>query len=155
MIRFLSEARNDIYRINSVGLYANFYPVVLVKGTDSTAESLTASIEEQVRFIDSHTSYPYFKGRIEAEDRIMRFIYQKDIDDIGDFEELIAEEIQLDTDNDEATDSMCGVSVIDVQRMKGLLFIERYSKAHYDQESMDKLYNHFCEAVAYLSEGDK
>ena len=155
LIRFASEARNDIHRINSVGLYANYYPIVFVKKKDSTPESLMADIEEQVRFIDSHTGYPYFKDRFDTTDRLVRFIYQKDIDDIGDFSELVEEEIQLDTDNANATDSMFGVSVIDTHKMKDLLFIERYSKAHYDQESMDKMYNCFCEAVAFLSKETK
>ena len=151
LVRFASEARNDIHRMNSIGLYAEYFPIVLVRDKDSTPESLKASVEEQVRFIDSHISYPYFKGFINAENRLMRFIYQKDVDDIGVFEQLIEEEIQLGTINGDATDSMCGISIVDSLKMKDLLFVERYSKAHYDQESMNRLYDLFCEAVSYLT----
>ncbi|MCR5007445.1 MAG: amino acid adenylation domain-containing protein, partial [Oribacterium sp.] len=146
LIRFVSEARNDIHKLNSFGPFAGFYPIVFVKEKDSTPESLMADVEEQVRFIDSHTAYPYFKDRFKDTNKLVRFIYQKDIDDIGSFAELIEEETELDTNNDEGTDSMFGISVVDISKMENLIFVERYSKAHYDQESVEKMYGYFCEA---------
>ena len=49
---------------------------------------------------------------------------------------------------------MFGISVVDISKMENLIFVERYSKAHYDQESVEKMYGYFCEAVAYLTKGE-
>ena len=84
-------------------------------------------------------------------DRVVRFIYHKDITSLGDFEKLIQESIDLDTNNSDATDSLFGASVLDESKLENLIFLERYAGNCYTEESEEKFRKLFIESAEYLA----
>ena len=154
LVRCTHYGRNDRLSMSSVGLYANYYPILLVKEEGDTPETLISKVQEQVNFIESHLHYPYFEGNIDVPERIVRFIYQKDIMDLGEIVKLAKEVIDLDTDNEDATDSLFGASVIDDPAFESLMFVERYAGNCYDEESSAEFMRLFYEAAGFLG-GEK
>ena len=154
LVRCTHYGRNDRLSMNSVGLYANYYPILLVKEEGDTPDTLIAKVQDQVNFIESHLHYPYFEGNIADPGRIVRFIYQKDIMDLGEIVKLAKEVIDLDTDNEDATDSLFGASVIDDPAFESLMFVERYAGNCYNEESSAEFMRLFIEAAGYLG-GEK
>ena len=125
--------------------------MLLVKEEGDTPETLIAKVQEQVSFVEAHINYPYFEGNISNLDRVVRFIYHKDITSLGDFEKLIKESIDLDTNNSDATDSLFGASVIDESTNENLIFLERYAGNCYNDESEEKFRKLFIESAEYLA----
>ncbi len=151
VVRFTHYGRDNSIAMNSVGLFAKYYPVILVKEENDTPQKLIEKIQEQVNFIEAHIDYPYFKNSIENPDKIVRFIYQKDILDIGNISKLIKELIPLETDNATATDSPFGVSVFDDVSEEKLILVERYAENCYTDESAEKFRQLFFDAAKYLA----
>ena len=125
--------------------------MLLVREDDDTPESLIAKVQEQVSFVEAHINYPYFEGNISNLDRVVRFIYHKDITSLGDFEKLIQESIDLDTNNSDATDSLFGASILDESTHENLIFLERYAGNCYNDESEEKFRKLFIESAEYLA----
>ena len=150
-VRFTHYGRSDSLSLSSVGLFAEAYPMLLVREDDDTPESLIAKVQEQVSFVEAHINYPYFEGNISNLDRVVRFIYHKDITSLGDFAKLIQESIDLDTNNSDATDSLFGASVVDESSNDKLIFLERYAGNCYNDESEEKFRKLFIESAEYLA----
>ena len=151
VVRCTHYGRNDRYAMSSVGLFANYYPIMLVREAGDTRERLIAKVQEQVSFIEAHLDYPYFEGHVKEPERIVRFIYQQDSMSLGDFAGLIKHMTFLDNQDHDMTDSYCGISVIDNSQEEKLIFLERYARDCYEEASMDRLHKLFCEAVSYLA----
>ena len=154
--------RSDSLSLSSVGLFINRYPILLVKEDGDTPEKLMAKVQEQVSFADAHINYSYFKGNLENQDRLVRFIYQKDITKLGDFEQLIKSWTMPNTNNGDATDSLFGVSVFDnsaddkfnffgKDADKHYIFLARYAGNAYDESSMEKFRDLYFDAAKYLA----
>lgn len=151
VVRFVHYGRDNSLSMSSVGLFADAYPVLLIKEENDTPQKLIAKIQAQVDFIESHINYPYYDKINFSEDKIIRFIYHKDIMDIGIFKKLVKESISLDTNNSDATDSLFGVSVFDDVSEEKLIFIERYAENAYTEESAERFQKLFFEAAQYLA----
>ena len=151
VVRFTHYGRSDSLSLSSVGLFAGTYPMLLVREEDDTPETLIAKVQEQVSFVEAHINYPYFEGNISNLDRVVRFIYHKDITSLGDFEKLIQESIDLDTNNSDATDSLFGASILDESTHENLIFLERYAGNCYNEESEEKFRKLFIESAEYLA----
>ncbi len=149
VVRFTHYGRNNNFAMNSVGLFADMYPIMFVKEEGDTPETLIAKVQAQVNFVESHLEFPYFEN-IDSQN-IVRFIYHKNITDIGKIAELIKNSIELDTNNGDATDSLFGVSVADENSMPNLIFIERYAGNCYTEESEEKFRKLFFDAAEYLA----
>ena len=149
LVRFAHYGRDNSLSMSSVGLFADTFPVWLVKESGDTPQTLIAKVQAQVDFVESHINYPYFSDL--NQEQIFRFIYHKDIMDIGDFKNLIKESIALDTNNADATDSLFGVSVIDDVSEEKLILVERYAGNAYTSESADRFRDLFIEAADYLA----
>ncbi|MBQ6975450.1 MAG: amino acid adenylation domain-containing protein [Selenomonadaceae bacterium] len=149
VIRFTHYGRNNNLSMSSVGLFADAYPIMLVKEDGDTPEKLIAKVQEQVSFVEAHLDYQYFAG-IDTE-KIVRFIYHKDITDLGDIVGLTKDVIELDTDNSDATDSLFGASVADESSNEKLIFVERYAGNCYDEESEERFRKLFIDAAKYLA----
>ena len=151
VVRFTHYGRNDRYAMSSVGLFANYYPLMLVREPGDTRESLIAKVQEQVSFIEAHIDYPYFEGNVKEPERIVRFIYQQDSMSLGDFAGLIKHMTFLDNQGHDMTDSCCGISIIDNSQDEKMIFLERYARDCYEEASMDRLHKLFVESVSYLA----
>ena len=150
-VRFTHYGRSDSLSLSSVGLFANAYPILLVKEDDDTPEKLIAKVQEQVSFVEAHINYPYFEGNISNLARTVRFIYHKDITSLGNFAKLIQESIELETNNADVTDSLFGTSVIDESSNEKLIFLERYAGNCYTDESEERFRKLFIDAAKYLA----
>ncbi|MBQ6296676.1 MAG: non-ribosomal peptide synthetase [Selenomonadaceae bacterium] len=151
LVRFAHYGRDNSISMFSVGLFAQSYPVLLEKEEGDTPKSLIAKVKAQVDFIESHLNYPYFDKINFAQKQMIRFIYHKDIMEIGNFKNYIKELISLDTNNSDFTDSLFGVSVVDDVSEEKLILIERYAGNAYTDESAEKFRKLFVEAAEYLA----
>ena len=151
LVRFAHYGRDNSLSMSSVGLFAESFPILLVKEDKDTPQSLMAKVQAQVDFVQSHINYPYFRGCDFNPAQALRFIYHKDIMDIGDFKNLIEDSLELETNNATATDSLFGVSVIDDVSQEKLIFLERYAGNAYTPESAERFRKLFFEAAEYLA----
>ena len=154
LVRFVHYGRDNSLSMSSVGLFANSYPILLEKTAGDSPKSLIEKVKSQVDFIESHLNYPYFDKIKFNQEQIIRFIYHKDIMEIGNFKNFVKESISLDTNNSDATDSLFGVSVVDDVSQEQLILIERYAGNAYSEENAEKFIKLFCESAEYLA-GDK
>ena len=154
LVRFVHYGRDNSLSMSSVGLFANSYPILFEKTAGDSPKSLIEKVKLQVDFIESHLNYPYFDKIQFNQEQIIRFIYHKDIMEIGNFKNFVKESISLDTNNSDATDSLFGVSVVDDVSQENLILIERYAGNAYSDASAEKFIKLFCESAEYLA-GDK
>ena len=162
VVRFTHYGRNNNLSMTSVGLLADSYPILLVKEKNDTPETLIAKVQNQVNFVESHLYYPYFAKSPIAIEKIVRFIYQKDVTKLGDFEQLVKSWSVLDANNGDVTDSLLGVSVFDnspddkfnffgKDADKHYIFLERYAGNCYDEESEEKFRKLFIDSAEFLA----
>ena len=154
LVRFAHYGRDNSISMSSVGLFAQSYPILLEKETGDTPKALISKVKAQVDFIESHLNYPYFDKIKFKQNQIIRFIYHKDVMEIGNFKNFIKELIKLETNDSEFTDSIFGISVVDDVSEEKLILIERYAGNAYTGESAEKFRKLFVEAAEYLA-GDK
>lgn len=150
LVQFTHYGRNSSISMSSVGIFINRYPVLLVREADDTPASLIAKVQEQVSFAEAHVEYPFLEN-IARPDRGVRFIYHKDILDLGKFSALCQKLILLDTHDSDMTDNLYGISIIDNSADENLVLLERYAANCYDKESNERFRKLFFEAASYLA----
>lgn len=150
MVLFTHYGRNNSISMSSVGIFINRYPVLLVMEENDTPETLIAKVQSQVSFAEAHVDYPFLEN-IANPDRCVRFIYHKDILDLGKFAQLTKKMILLDTHDSDMTDNLYGISIIDNTDDDNLILLERYAGNCYDKESNEKFRNLFFDAAKYLA----
>ena len=150
MVLFTHYGRNSNISMSSVGIFINRYPVLLVKEENDTPESLIAKVQEQVSFAEAHVEYPFLEN-ISRPDRCVRFIYHKDILDLGKFAKLAKDLILLDTHDSNMTDNLYGISILDNSADENIILIERYAGNCYNKQSNEKFRKFFFDAAKYLA----
>jgi hypothetical protein len=150
IVLFTHYGRNNNLLMNSVGLFINRYPVLLVKEENDTPKTLIAKVQAQVSFVEAHIEYPFLEN-LERPDKGVRFIYHKDIMDLGNFAKLIKKLILLDTHDSDMTDNQYGISIIDNTADEKMIFLERYAGNCYKEESEERFRKLFFEAAEYLA----
>ena len=81
--------------MNAFGYLIKAMPLYLNIGNDDTIDSLTERTREQVEFARAHSNYPYITSITEL-DKVVRFIYQKNIIGLSKLETLVEEDIDLE-----------------------------------------------------------
>ena len=150
MVLFTHYGRNSNISMSSVGIFINRYPVLLVREENDTPETLIAKVQAQVSFAEAHVEYPFLKN-IARPDKCVRFIYHKDILDLGKFAKLTKNLILLDTHDNNMTDNLYGISILDNSEDENLILIERYAGNCYSKESNAKFRQLFFAAAKYLA----
>ncbi len=150
LIRFAHNGRDSLLKMSSIGLYASYYPVYLVMEESDTPATLLEKAEKQVEFANGHLLYPALEKYLEKPDETVRFIFQQNMGELGDFGRLVRESFTLASREELFADCPCGFSVIDQSGRAAYLFSSRYEKNNYAPESIQRFYELFLEAVKYL-----
>ncbi len=151
IVLFTHYGRNNNFSMTSVGLFINRYPLFLVREKDDTPQKLFEKVQAQVSFAESHINYPFLEN-LERPELAVRYIYHKDIMDMGNFSRLIKNFILLDTHDSNMTDSLFGVSIIDNSADEKIIFFERYAGNCYNSASEEKFRKLFFDAAKFLAE---
>ncbi len=143
------NGRDEAAKMNEVGLLYRTVCILLdfneFGGSDEIVEEVKAQLNYGMANIFYMQAYDSDNELSESEN----FLYQKDIYSLGELERLVAEEIEFE-DDDDASDSIFEIELIDSTGEEYFTFLVEYDASMYEGESVERYFRMFCDHVKKL-----
>ena len=147
-VSWVYNGRDDLVSSSSVGLFFRDRPVALRLNDEMTLRDIFAEVQEQVKNGIKYSCYSY--NEIEAppvDDDNTCILYQRDLRDVGDFEGLTVEEIEI-RQNKAASQTVLDIQILDGEA--GLQYVFDYAASRYKKETMSEFQNLFNRVIATI-----
>lgn len=147
-ITWIYNGRDDANSMNSVGLLFRDLPVALKLNDKRTIRDLYQDVHKQVQNAIKYSCYPYedLDAEVVSEDGAC-LLYQQDIRDGGDLEEMNIEMIDV-RQNQAASQALMDIQILDGEG--GLETMIDYSASRYDEDSIVKFKDIFMKITQLL-----
>jgi len=144
------NGRDDLQKLAETGLLLKDLPLALRLKKKDTIKELSANIQEQIHQGIAHSCCPYTLINATAvEDDSVCFLYQQDIRDGGDLEQLNVEMVDVQQ-NEAASENTLDVQMLDGK--DGLTLVLDYAASLYDEKSVARFRNIFLAVASSLYE---
>ena len=148
-ISWTYNGRDDLSKMNTIGLLLNDLPVAVHFKKDQMIKDLYADVQKQLSEGIAHNSYPYTTlGKSAVDDDMLCFLYQEDIRDAGgEMDDLNIDTIDV-RQNTPAAENILDVQILDGK--SGLELVLDYAASRYKRESMERFSNIFVAVTEVL-----
>ncbi len=148
-ISWTYNGRDDLSKMNSIGLLLNDLPVAVHLRKDQLLKDLYSDVQTQLSEGIAHNSYPYTTlGKTAVDDDMLCFLYQEDIRDAGgEMDDLNIDTIDV-KQNASAAENILDVQILDGK--DGLELVLDYAASRYKRSSMERFSNIFVATTEVL-----
>jgi len=144
------NGRDDLQKLAETGLLLKDLPLALRLKKKDAIKALYASMQKQINDGIARSCYAYTLVNAEAvTDDSVCFLYQQDIRDGGDLEQLNVETVDVEQ-NKAASENALDVQMLEGK--EGLTLILDYSASLYDEKSIERFRDLFLAVTTSLSE---
>ncbi len=135
-ISWTYNGRDDIKKLSGIGLLLNDLPVAVRLEKKMFISTLYQDVQKQIAGGIEHNSYPYtMLGANAVTDDLVCFLYQEDIRDGGDIEDMDIETVDI-RQNKAASENVLDIQILDGK--DGLGLVLDYASSRYKKESIEK-----------------
>ena len=147
-LSWIYNGREDMQSMSSVGLLFRDLPVGVRLNNDMTLRELFSDVHNQVQKGIEHSVYPYVeKDSQVVNDDTAYLLYQQDIRDMGGFEDMNVESIDI-RQNQAASQTILDMEILDGE--EGLVLMIDYAASRYEDKSIEKFRDIFVTTAQAL-----
>lgn len=147
-LSWIYNGREDMQSMSSVGLLFRDLPVGLRFTKEMTLREAFQSVHEQVQKGIEHSCYPYVEKDSEVvSDDTAYLLYQQDIRDLGGFEDMNVETIDI-RQNQAASQTILDMEILD--GAEGLILMIDYAASRYEDSSIERFKDIFVATAQAL-----
>ena len=149
IISCVVNGRDEAAKMNEVGLIYRTVCILLDFNDYGSNDEIIEAVKEQLNYgMANIFCMQAYESENDISDSIS-FLYQKDIYSLGELERLVAEELEFE-DDDDASDSVFEIELIDSTGEDYFTFLVEYDASMYEEESVERYFNIFCDNVKKL-----